>query len=142
MRQAEVYLYKGKAFVSAMHRVTRGYSIADGLPQVVGDDDPAGLRAAVLSELSTCRSNVPWPSGRADIAKPLLERAGAKSWRAFARAAALVEVSQEGKILTLAPQRRADAIGSFEPVPEGAVTLSIDDAWETTLIDMLRAAAP
>ncbi len=128
MKKATVYQLRGKYLVHASSRTTDGVWIVWEPMLAVQANDAAGeLGLAIEAALDGSRSGVPHPQDWKAVLAPLLALGGVRSWSAFCRSAACVEVEEEGGRVSLLPTRNLGAEGGFEPSLNSEVLTTRDD---------------
>jgi hypothetical protein len=121
---ANIYLRKGKFFVSALHKTEAGFWVADAEKTVLESSDESSLRKAVVLALSRSQNGVPTPSRDANIVGPLLAAANVSTWSTFAKLAKCVDVHLGNGELEITPYRNMGGSDGYEPISEKVLKLS------------------
>lgn len=136
---ATVYRYRGALYVRASSRTSAGVWVDSGpVIRLSESADDQEIANALFEALGRSRDPVPHParSEFAQLARPLLECAGARTWTQFEKSAACVEVAEDERgrrqvtLMTRGPQ------GGYLPQPPvdtGADSASVVDALRSLL---------
>ena len=121
MRMAWIYRRRERLFLRPWSKTDEGMWREDGPCSVLPASASAEeVGATVESVLALSRQGVSHPSrsGWSEVTRPLLEAAGVKSWRAFAKLANSVGIERDESGLRLLPMGRDPDDGSNFPVKE------------------------
>jgi len=83
----------------------------------------AAMGEAVIQVIEASTSPVEHPTSWGDLFTPMLELAGAKSWRAFKKDAKCCGLEMEGEQLRITPQRSLGPNQGFEPILQETVEI-------------------
>lgn len=116
MKACGVYERGGKLLVQASSRTDQGVWILDGdVFELASDADEEALGQVVSTALQQS-STVPHPTQWGGLMKPLLTKAGVKSWRTFVRGTRCVRVKSERGGWTALPYRNLGPSEGFEEI--------------------------
>ncbi len=129
-----IYFRPEGTYISPSDRTTAGLWIGNAEVTKIGELDPNEIGGAVIRGLKTSKLDVPhpgrdeWSAQRRRSLGPIVKLAGLRSWRAFIKAANLVEVWSDGaSIVVTAMQRDLRRLDVFYPskdIPEQAIPMS------------------
>lgn len=124
MKAATVYQNGSVVCFHSSSKTTAGLWIAT--PPFLRVEPGSAVAAkgeAVLEVLNASREGVPHPTSWGGLIAPLLELAGVKSWAAFMKNAACLNLEVLGERLKVIPNRNLGPKEGFEPVPGDAVEI-------------------
>ena len=119
-----IYLRKGKFFISALHKTEAGFWVADPEKTVLEGSDESSLQQAVVAALARSKNGVPTPPRGANIVGPLLTAANVSSWSTFSKLAKCVDVHLGNGELEITPYRNMGGTDGYEPISEKVLKLS------------------
>lgn len=138
---ASIYRRDGEYLLHASSETTQGVWVASApftkLPANASDDD---LTKAVLGALDGSRQSVPHPVDWGGVLLPLLRLAGARSWRAFSKAAQCAEVEDDGVRYHVFRTRNLGPSQGFERDPAWELALERADMPDEALGAAVRNA--
>jgi hypothetical protein len=115
VRLSIVYRRRDQYFIHASSKTTDGvWILSEPCLSMSADEGHGELGRRIVLALDGSRSGVPHPRDWKGLANPLLPLAGVKSWAAFSKSAACVEVAEEEGRITLTPTRNLGVHGGFE----------------------------
>ena len=118
IQRASVYARDDGFYLASQDRTVAGFGVVGAVTRLDADADESAFGAAIVSALGASRDGVPTPDRGARVAEPLVGLSSAKGWRAFAKAARLVEVERDGGQITFERWRHSPGrTDAFEPVP-------------------------
>lgn len=144
MKKAVIYQRKKAYFVRAQSETVTGLWIESEPTIVVASDaTPTEIGTAITAALDGARSGVPHPTDWKAVVAPLLARAGVKSYEAFAKSAAVIDVQEDdGQVGLLPTKNRGSRHGFVEDTKNRVLTTRQDPARLGELVVDLFARTP
>jgi hypothetical protein len=132
-----VYRRAERLFVSSHSRTVDGIWVVTWDAVLPGDAPDEDLIALVAEALGRSGGRVPTPARDADHAWALLDLAGVKTFRAFAKGMVAVRIVQDEGMITVTPLHKDNARGSLSVLTDLAQSLP---AGSISLGQVVRAA--
>jgi hypothetical protein len=131
-KSADLYEREGEWYFQPSSRTTDGLWVATPPVIQVNSHEPRQRKGeAALEVLKLSILEIPRSDDSESVIAPLLTKAGASSWREFARKAKSVGLELQGDKLTVIPYRRfGRSKDAFEGIPDEAIVLAADSSPE------------
>lgn len=141
-RMAQAYLRIDQIFVCALSKTTAGVWIWAEPFCAVDAADRDGLGEALRNTLNASQAQVPHPTGaHIDVTAPMLELAGARSFKAFAAGARCVEIERQDGRITFTPTRNGGPGQGFTYLHEHSIAVEWPDDPVVALLAAFDASA-
>jgi len=126
MKCATAYLRGGKVYLHADSQTKDGFWILAEPVLACDGGDTAAIGQCVLEALRGSKHGVRTPDWRTDIANPLLQLAGIKSYNAFAKTTKSAGISFEDGHVRIIPSRNGGPRTGFVPIVEKTREATVD----------------
>ena len=138
MRASTIYERGGVLYLHSQSRTTAGVWILSAPAFAVGKEYPDEVGRAICECLTASHENVPHPTSFARLFDPVLELAGVRTWRAFAKSAKCVEVeTSDDATVVLSSTRNAGPTEGFIALPIATRVPFVSDVLGRAALDAL-----
>ena len=126
MKRAAAYCRAGRVFVHSQSQTKDGFWILAEPVLACDGGDTAAIGQCILEALRGSKHGVRTPDWRTDIANPLLQLAGIKSYNAFAKTAKSVGIELEDGHVRIIPSRNGGPRTGFVQIAEKTREATVD----------------